>query len=262
MPINSGCLIIVSTPQSKSLRWWMSVWVRQRVASKIALHMSRFTCCILMMHSHVVYSCCIHMMQIASHLWHVSHTHTYDMSHTHTPIICLTHAHLSHRTAATQSNAEWVFVCESEWPPILHCTFTIGILQKVSHKSDVSHTSSKSKWYGRSDMTRINCNPWFAPHCNTLQHTATHCNTLQHTATHCSTLQHTATHCNTLQRTATGWSEWSRTCDSLFLIYPTGDRTARLYTNVPATAIDTLTIFEYTNKHIYINIYTPHLPEP
>jgi len=42
-----------------------------------------------------------------------------------------------------------------------------------------------------------------APHCNTLQHTATHCNTLQlearHTAPHCNTLQHTATHCNALQ---------------------------------------------------------------
>ena len=57
-----------------------------------------------------------------------------------------------------------------------------------------------------------------APHCNTLQHTATHCNavgcpgandtlqqcnTLRHTATHCNTLQRAATHCNTLQHAAT-----------------------------------------------------------
>jgi len=45
--------------------------------------------------------------------------------------------------------------------------------------------------------------PRQAPHCNTLQNTATRCNTLRHTATRSNTLQHAAIRYDALQRAAT-----------------------------------------------------------
>ena len=81
---------------------------------------------------------------------------------------------------------------------ILHHIVTYcNTLQHTATHGGVVFLSSDVRGFG---VSRLGLN---APHCTTLQHTATHCNTLQHTATHCNTLQHTATHCNTLQRTAT-----------------------------------------------------------
>jgi len=80
----------------------------------------------------------------------------------------------------------------------IHCK---ALQHTTTHCSTLHRTQQHTQ--GRVGA-RQGCGPLVycvvtAPHCNTLQRSATHCITLQHTATYCSTLQTTATHCNTVQ---------------------------------------------------------------
>jgi len=89
----------------------------------------------------------------------------------------------------------------------LHCTTPYYTLQHTApYCSTFQHTPAHSSTLKhhlqmpRGDESLPCC---CAPHCTTLQHTATHCTTLQHTAPHCTTLHHTAPHCRILHHTAT-----------------------------------------------------------